>query len=97
MKLNKNNNFSLIAESVKSFTSAISAEDPQDKSTELETESYLEDQAQQERMEAKEEKLTAKAREDTDNEEYLEEYLQEMELREQEKVDYGPDGLHSND
>ena len=60
------NNFDLISQSVKSFTSAISGEDPQDRHNELETEAYLEDQAQQERMEAKEEKLAGKAWEDTE-------------------------------
>ena len=66
-------------------------EDPQDRANELETESYLETKNEQERMEAKEEKLEAKMWEDTEqaNEEY-------MELREQEKVDYGPDDRHAN-
>jgi len=72
------NNFDLISESVKSFTKEIG----QDEAVDLETEAFLEDQAQEERMEAKEnaqddsteleieqaleEKLTAEAREQTE-------------------------------
>ena len=56
------NNFDLVEESVKSFTKEIG----QDEAVDLETEAYLETKNEQERMEAKEEKLTAGAREQTE-------------------------------
>jgi len=65
-------------------------EDPQDRANELETEAFLEDQAQQERMEAKEEKLTAEAREQTEANEEFAIAQQEAETK------WGPDNIERN-